>query len=147
MKYNTALPFFHKEDIENIIPEFEEILKGNGLFTKGPKVKEFELLFSKYIGSKNGVAVNSGTSALEISLKAIGITNGDEVIIPVQTFVSTGSCVINNGGTPVFCEINENHLIDFEDLKTKIMGNLKTNEFCPFLSISTNFSDTYLLKP
>ena len=37
MKYNTALPFFHKEDIENIIPEFEEILKGNGLFTKGQK--------------------------------------------------------------------------------------------------------------
>ena len=125
MKYNTALPFFHKEDIENIIPEFEEILKGNGLFTKGPKVKEFEKLFSKYIGSKKGIAVNSGTSALEISLKAIGITNSDEVIIPVQTFVSTGSCVINNGGTPIFCEIDENHLIDFEDLKTKITINTK----------------------
>ena len=49
----------------------------------------------------------------------VGINKGDEVIIPVQTFVSTGSCVINNGGTPVFCEINENYLIDFDDLKEK----------------------------
>ena len=48
MKYNTALPYFSNEDIDIIIPQLVEILKGNGFFTKGPKVKEFEKLFSKY---------------------------------------------------------------------------------------------------
>ena len=47
MKYNTALPYFSNEDIDIIIPQLEEILKGNGFFTKGPKVKEFEKLFSE----------------------------------------------------------------------------------------------------
>ena len=75
--------------------------------------------FSDYVGTKYGVAVNSGTSALEICLKAIGIGLGDEVIVPVQTFVSTGSCVVNNGATPIFCGIDENHLIDIRDLKIK----------------------------
>lgn len=125
MKYKTALPYFPEDDIESILPEFEEILKGNGFFTKGPKVKEFEQLFSKYIGSQYGVAVNSGTSALEIVIKAIGISDGDEVVVPTQTFVSTASCVVNNRGTPIFCEIDHNHLIDFDDLKAKISDNTK----------------------
>ena len=125
MKYNTALPFFSKDDIDEIIPQLEEILKGNGFFTKGPKVKEFEKLFAEYIGSQYGVAVNSCTSALELVLKAIGISGDDEVIVPTQTFVSTASCVVNNGGTPIFCEIDHNHLIDFDDLTAKITNNTK----------------------
>ena len=58
-------------------------------------------------------------------LKAIGISGGYEVIVPTQTFVSTASCVVNNGGTPIFCEIDHNHLIDFDDLKAKITANTK----------------------
>ncbi len=119
------MPFFSEDDIDEIIPQLEEILKGNGFFTKGPKVKEFEKSFSEYLGSKYGVAVNSCTSALEIVLKAIGISDGDEVIVPTQTFVSTASCVVNNGGTPIFCEINHNHLVDFDDLKAKISDSTK----------------------
>ena len=125
MKYNSASPFFSKKKIKKIIPQLKELLEGGGLLTKGPKVEEFERLFSDYIGSKYGVAVNSGTSALEIVLKSIGIKNNDEVIIPTQTFVSTASCVLNNGGKPIFCEIDNNHLIDFEDLKRKITTNTK----------------------
>ena len=125
MKYNTALPYFFDEDIDDILPKIKKILKGDGLLTKGPKVKEFEKLFSQYVASKYCIAVNSGTSALEIVLKAIGINTSDEVIIPVQTFVSTGSCVTNNGGTPIFCEIDENYLMDFDDLKRKITAKTK----------------------
>jgi perosamine synthetase len=120
MKYNTAEPYFSPEDIEGIIREFRYILEGNGMFTKGPNVKNFEECFAGYVGTKYGVAVNSGTSALEIVLKAIGIGSGDEVIVPVQTFVATGSCVNINCGTPVFCEIDMNYLLDYEYLKTKI---------------------------
>jgi len=125
MSYNTALPFFSKKDIEKIISQLEIILNGNGFLSKGPKVKEFEKLFAEYIGSNYGVAVNSGTSALELVLKTIGISDGDEVIVPTQTFVSTASCVVNNGGIPIFCEINQNHLIDFNDLTAKITDNTK----------------------
>ena len=120
MKYRTAIPHFPKEDIKQIINEYREIFEGNSLFAKGPKVDEFEKMFSNYTGSEYGIAVNSGTSALEICLKAIGVSKGDEVIVPVQTFVSTGSSVVNNGGTPIFCGIDENHLIDINDLKNKI---------------------------
>ena len=56
---------------------------------------------------------------------AIGIQKKDEVIVPTQTFVSTASCVVNNGGLPIFCEIDNNHLLDFEDLKEKISENTK----------------------
>ena len=125
MKYNTASPYFFDEDIDDILPKIKKILKGDGLLTKGPKVKEFEKLFSQYVASKYCIAVNSGTSALEIVLKAIGINTSDEVIIPAQTFVSTGSCVTNNGGTPIFCEIDENYLMDFDDLKRKITAKTK----------------------
>jgi len=125
MKYNTALPYIPVEDVKSIISEVEDIIAGNALLTRGPRVREFEELFSAYVGTKYGVALNSGTSALEVALKAIGIKHGDEVIVPVQTFVSTGSCVMNNGGTPVFCGIDENHLMSFKDLKNRITDRTK----------------------
>jgi len=123
--YNTALPYFFEEDIENIINEIRFIINGDGHFTKGPKVKEFEESFANYVGSEYGVALNSCTSALEIVLKTIGINEKHEVIVPVQTFISTGSCVVSNGAKPIFCEIDSNHLIDFEDLKKKITSKTK----------------------
>ena len=63
--------------------------------------KEFEKLFSEYIGSKHGVAVNSCTSALEIVLKAIGISDGDEVIVPAPYWVSYFEIIKLSGGVPV----------------------------------------------
>lgn len=123
--YNTSQPFFSKNDINELLPQIKTILEGGGFLAKGPKVKEFERLFSQYLGVKYGLAVNSGTSALEIVLKAIGIAHGDEVIVPTQTFVSTASSVSNNKGRPIFCQIDNNHLIDFEDLKSKITNKTK----------------------
>lgn len=125
MKYYTALPYFTEEDIENILNEFRSIFKGGGVFTKGPNVKLFEKEFSEYIGVKYSIAVNSGTSALEIALKALSVKEGDEVIVPVQTFIATGASVVVNNATPVFCEVDENHIIDFEDIKRKITDKTK----------------------
>ena len=116
MKYNTAHPYFYERDIKEILLKLENILKGNGLMAKGPIVKKFEKSFAGYLDCKYGIAVNSGTSALEIVLKSIGIKKGDEVIVPVQTFVSTASSIVNNGGTPIFCGIDENHLLNIDDL-------------------------------
>ena len=125
MRYNSAMPYFPPEDIDGIINEFRNIMEGNGMFTKGPNVVNFETTFAGYVGAKYGIAVNSCTSALEIALKALGIKSGDEVIVPCQTFIATASCVNSNNGVPVFCETNKNYLLDFEDLKKKITDNSK----------------------
>ncbi|MGB3946577.1 MAG: aminotransferase class I/II-fold pyridoxal phosphate-dependent enzyme, partial [Bacteroidia bacterium] len=120
MKYKNALPYFPEEDIDNILGEVKEILLGQGFLTKGPKSKEFEAKFADYIGSKFAVSTNSCTTAMEVVLKAIGLTPQDEVIVPVQTFIATGSCVSNVGGKLIFCDCDENFLLDYNDLKNKI---------------------------
>lgn len=72
--------------------------------SEGPFVKEFEEKFSSYIGKKYGVAVSSGTAALEVAMGAIGIKPGDEVIIPTFTIMSCALAVINYGGIPIFVD-------------------------------------------
>lgn len=125
MKYRTASPFFKEEDIDQILHETRKILSGEGLLSMGKNVDEFENLFSEYIGSEGSVATNSCTSALEVALMSIGISQGDEVIIPVQTFIATGSAVLRAGGIPVFCDVNHNFLMDFESLKEAITSSTK----------------------
>ena len=106
MKYNTALPYFPEEDIEYIIKEFRKLLAGEGLLSMGKYVQEFEKNFANYIGVEYAIATTSCTSALETILAASGIGEGDEVIVPSQTFIATASAVIQKGAKPVFAEIN-----------------------------------------
>lgn len=125
MKYNIAFPYFSKTDIEEILSKYREILTGNGLMTMGRYVQGFEQNFADFIHSKYAVATNSCTSALEIALQTIGINENAEVIIPTQTFFATGSSIIACGGKVVFCETDNNFLIDFEDLKQRITPRTK----------------------
>ncbi len=125
MNYRNALPFFPEEDINNILLEVKSMLSGEGFLTKGPKVKAFEKAYAVYTGTKYGISTNSCTTALEIVLKSIGIGCGDEVIVPTQTFVATGSSVVTVGGTVVFCDSDENFLFDFDDLKRRITPRTK----------------------
>ena len=88
-----------------------KILK-SGFWASGAgtgNVKKFEQKFSKYINSKNCVAVNSGTAALHLALSLLDIKN-KEVIIPSLSFVSTAHAVLYNGGIPVFADIDEKTL-------------------------------------
>ena len=125
MRYKNALPFFHKEDIDLILNEFREILTGNGMLTKGPRSKEFEKKYADYTGCKYAITTNSCTTALEIVLKSIGLKANEEVIVPTQTFIATGSCVITCGGKVVFCDSDDDFLLDIEDLKKKINDKTK----------------------
>lgn len=70
--------------------------------SKKPQYKLLEEEFSEYIGTKYGVAVNTGTAALHLSLAAMGIGAGDEVLVPEFTFISTAWAVSYTGATPVF---------------------------------------------
>ena len=79
----------------------------SGWMTMGPETAAFEEEFAKYVGAKYAIAVNSATSGLFLSLKALGIKEGDEVIVPSFTFAATANVVVHCGATPVFVDINK----------------------------------------
>ncbi len=98
---------FHKPYItEEEIAEVVDSLK-SGWITTGPKTVRFEEAFTKYIGSRYSVAVNSCTAALHLALKAINLKPGDEVIIPTMTFTSTGEVVCYFGAKPVIVDVEK----------------------------------------
>jgi perosamine synthetase len=125
MKYKTALPYFPEEDIKYILHEMEKLLKGDGLLSMGKNVQKFEKDFANYIGVEFAITTTSGTSALESILAATSITKGAEIIVPSQTFIATVSSVVQKGARPIFAEINNNFLLDFEDMKSKITNKTK----------------------
>lgn len=75
-------------------------------FILGPKVVEFERAFAEFVGAKHCLGVNSGTTANWLSLWALGIGPGDEVIVPTFTFFATASTVALCGATPIFADID-----------------------------------------
>ncbi len=96
-------------DLEDI-NEVQKVLLSDWL-TTGPKVEEFEQEICKTTGSKYAVAVSSGTAALHSSIYALNIADGDEVIVPTMTFAATANCIVYQGGTPVFVDINKDNLL------------------------------------
>jgi perosamine synthetase len=78
----------------------------SGMLAQGPEVAAFEEEFSKHVGGRHCVAMNSGTSALHLGFIAAGIKAGDEVIVPSFSFAATANSVALAGGTPVFGDID-----------------------------------------
>ena len=110
---------------EKEINEVVDSLKSDWI-TTGPKMKQFEDQFKKYIGSKYAIAVNSGTAALHISTSSIDINPGDEVITTPLTFVASANCVVYRGGTPILADIKLNsYNIDPEEIRKKITDKTK----------------------
>ena len=71
----------------------------------GQECKEFEKEFAQWSGCEYAIAVANGTLALELGLKALGVGEGDEVVVPPRTFLATASAVIAVGATPVFADV------------------------------------------
>ena len=95
------------------------------LLTDGPKLHKFESVFAKFTGAKFAVGVSNGTAALHLSLKALGIGKGSEVIIPDLTFVATASSVLLTGATPVLVDVNEDLNISIPSIKKAITTRTK----------------------
>ena len=114
----VASPYFSNKDEKWIKDQISNILQ-NKLST-GPYCNTFEKKFSKFIGTKYAVFVNSCTSALEIATKFIDLKKTDEVIVPVQTFIATGTAVNNQSGKVVFAEVNPNTFcLDLSEIKKR----------------------------
>jgi dTDP-4-amino-4,6-dideoxygalactose transaminase len=120
----------------DLLPQYKEIKKeiNVGLknvfekanFILGQEVKDFENEFAQYCDAKYGIGVNSGTDALHLALRALGIKEGDEVIVPAFTFIATALAVSYTGAKPVFVDIEEDiYNIDPEKIKNAITPRTK----------------------
>lgn len=101
----------HKELTDLIIDDIRAFLKTSE-FTLGSKVELFESKFASYIGVKYAIGVNSGTDALILSLRALNIGPGDEVITCAETFIATAGAIAGVGATPIFVDVNDEFTID-----------------------------------
>ena len=104
----------------------------------------FEKKFSKFIGTKYCISVGNGTDALEIAVRSLKLKKGSEIIVPVNTWISTAEAVVNNGFKLIFCDINlDDYTICLKDFKKKITS--KTKAVIP-VHLYGNPSDMKTLK-
>ena len=91
----------------------------------GKDIKEFENWFAEFIGVKHAIMTGSGTQALYLAYKALGIGPGDEVITVAHTFSATFDQIVALGATPVLVDIDDNGLIDFNEVEKAITDKTK----------------------
>jgi dTDP-4-amino-4,6-dideoxygalactose transaminase len=87
--------------------EVVERIASESAFTLGPELERFEQNFAAYCGTEHGLGVSSGTAALELALRGLGIGPGDEVIVPTYSFIATAEAVSTVGATPVIVDVEE----------------------------------------
>ena len=118
---SVAKPVTGDAERENLTKVLE-----SGRFLQGPFVEEFENKWAEFVGSDHAVAVSNGTTAIQLSLNALGLEPGDEVIVPSLTFGSTATAVVHQGGIPVFADIDRDiYTIDHTDLERCISDHTR----------------------
>ena len=116
-----SAPDISEEDVQAVA----EVVR-SGRLALGPKTEEFERLVAEYVGVKHAVAVSSGTAALHLIVKALGIGPEDEVLVPSFTFVASVNVILYEGATPVFVDIEpDTYNLDPEDLERRITPRTK----------------------
>ena len=124
------IPFLNFENMHNEIQDelqcaFNVVLKSN-LFVLGKQVSKFEESYAKFNDVKKVVGVSNGLDALHLSLIALGVTKGDEVILPSNTYIATVLAVSYVGATPIFIEPNiETYNIDVDKIEGAITNKTK----------------------
>ncbi|MDC7290720.1 DegT/DnrJ/EryC1/StrS family aminotransferase [Blautia schinkii] len=97
----------------------------SGWYILGKEMEDFEQKFAAYMGTKHCVALNSGTDALILAFRAIGIQPGDEVIVPAGAYIASVIGVMENGGTPIFVDMDVNMEIDANAIEANITDKTK----------------------
>lgn len=116
------------EDSDDLWDELKRFVS-TGDFTLGKPLQEFENRFAKLIGTKHAIGVNSGTDAIKLSLKAMGVGVGDEVITAANTFVATVGAIAELGAIPVFVDCDDSFCMDVLQLEKAITS--KTRAIVP----------------
>ena len=115
------LESINENEIESVLAPLK-----SGWLVQGPQVKEFEEAWGAFTKSKHNIAVTSCTTALELSLAALGFKPGDEAIVPAFTWISTANVVEHLGGKVVFCDINiDDFNIDISKIEPLINSRTK----------------------
>lgn len=110
---------------DEIMQVTEEVLDSI-TFSGGPHVEDFEKNFAAYCGTQHSVAVSSGTSAIHLAIRALGIGKGDEIIVPANTYIASVWGAVYEGATPVFVDCTPNGWnIDTSAIEAKITPNTK----------------------
>lgn len=108
-------------------------------YVMGPKIKEMEIAFADYVGTKHCIACNSGTDALLLALKAWDVKPGDAVFVPSFTFFASAEVIAMQGATPVFVDVDKDTFnIDVADLERKIEQTLKAGKLTPRVVIAVD---------
>ena len=115
-------------DYKEIFNEIEKVVR-DGDYTLGESVNDVEELIAREASTKYAIGVGSGTDAIFLSLKALGIGAGDEVITTTYTFYATIGAIVTAGARPVFCDIKDDFNIDPDEIVSKI--NSKTKAIIP----------------
>lgn len=120
-KIPMSAPDIDESDIQEVL----SVLR-SGRLALGPKAKEFEEMMADYVGVKHAIAVSSGTAGLHILVRALGISEGDEVLVPSFTFAASVNVILYEKAIPVFVDIEpETYNLDPEDLERKITKKTK----------------------
>ena len=116
-----AKPLLDADEIKEI-----ESVMATGYLTQGPKVIEFEQLVAQYVGVQEAIATTSATTALHLTLAALEIGPGDEVLVPDFTFPASANVVVQQGAVPVLVDIDlDTFTVNVDDLASKVSTKTK----------------------
>lgn len=123
---NWKIPLFKIYWDESDVEKVTDSIKSGTYWAEGPSIQEFESLLANYVGTKYCVTFNSGTSAQHAAMLAYGIREGDEVIVPSFTFISTANAPLFVGAKPVFADIEDMTFgLDPDSVMEKISSRTK----------------------
>ena len=112
------------QERDHLMPVIEDVL-ASGMYIGGPWTDKLEVALAERCGTKHAITLNSGTDALLLSLAALGIRAGDEVITPPNSFVASTSVIAHLGATPIFADVLPDQNIDPSEIEKKITAKTK----------------------
>ena len=127
---NVSIPLFDTrtpvEPLRDRIAERVAQVLDSGHFILGPELTAFEAEFARYLGVRHVVGVANGTDAITIALRAMGVPQGAEVIVPSFTFYATAEAAVNAGAVPVFCDVDpDTRNVTADTVRAKMTPNTK----------------------
>ena len=114
-----SVPHINKSDVDSV----KNVLKSQWISTSYKSVEKFENKISSFCKTKYSIALNSGTSAIHLGLKILGVNNSSEVIVPSLTFIATVNPILYLGAKPIIFDVDQYHNLKINDVINFIKNN------------------------